>query len=174
MPEVAVIYPYETGARWRSTSHLPRNRRAFDLALRCQGARTAVQSGVRLDNESTDTERVVAATFSSTIWEYSAGEHLPRAIICPRRPIVSQDANAISIIIKGNGTDFLRRRFLMVRRWEPTVGVARSVASSRRTATRWHRRTPGPHIGFICLRLLTHPHTRKVTRLCCTLIGDEP
>jgi hypothetical protein len=65
---------------------------------------------------STDAERVVAATFSRNIREYSAGEHLPRAIICPRRPIVSQDANAISIIIKGNGTDFLRRRFLMVRK----------------------------------------------------------
>jgi hypothetical protein len=119
----------------RSTC-LARSRRALDLAFRCQGARTAVQSGVRRDRESTDTERVVAATFSSTIREYSAGEHLPRAIICPRRPIVSQDANAISIIIKGNGTDFLRRRFPMIRRWEPTVGAARSVASSRRTATR--------------------------------------
>jgi hypothetical protein len=71
---------------------------------------------VRLDPESTDAERVVAATFSRNIREYSAGEHLPRAIICPRRPIVSQDANAISIIIKGNGTDFLHRRFLMVRK----------------------------------------------------------
>jgi hypothetical protein len=120
-----------------STTHFRRSRRALDLAFRCQGARTAGQSGVRLDRESTDTERVVAATFSSTIREYSAGEHLPRAIICPRRPIVCQDANAISIIIKGNGTDFLRRRFLTVRRWERTVEAARSVASSRRTATRW-------------------------------------
>jgi hypothetical protein len=127
---------FETDTRWRSTSHFRRSRRALDLAFRCQGARTAVQSGVRRDRESTDTERVEAATFSSTIREYSAGEHLPRAIICPRRPIVSQDANAISIIIKGNGTDFLWRRFLMVGGWGPTVGAARSAASSRRTAIR--------------------------------------
>jgi hypothetical protein len=65
--------------------------------------------------------------------EYSAGEHFPRAIIRPRRPIVSQDANAISIIFKGNDTDFLRRCFLMVGRWEPTVGATTSVASARST-----------------------------------------
>jgi hypothetical protein len=85
----------------------------LDFAFRCQGANTAVQSGVLFDPESTDAERAVAAIFSSTIREYSAGEHLPRAIICPRRPIVSQEANANSNII-GNETDFLRRCFLIV------------------------------------------------------------
>ena len=97
---------------------------------------------------------MVAATFSSTIREYSAGEHFPRAIISPRRPIVSQDANAISIIIMGNGTDFLRRRFLMVLRWEPTVGAARSVASSRCTATRGTvRRQDLTLVSFVSARL---------------------
>jgi hypothetical protein len=56
---------------------------------------------------------VAADIFSITIREYSAGEHLPSAIIAPRRPMVSQEASANSIIISGNGTNFLRRRFLM-------------------------------------------------------------
>jgi hypothetical protein len=54
---------------------------------------------------------VVADIFSSTILEYAAGEHLPRAIICPRRPIVSQEANANSIIVKGTDVGFLRLAF---------------------------------------------------------------
>jgi hypothetical protein len=45
--------------------------------------------------------RVAADIFSSTIREYSAGEHLPRAIIRLRRTIVSQEANASSVIIAG-------------------------------------------------------------------------
>ena len=71
---------------------------------------------------SMDAERVVAAVFSSTIREYSAGEHLPRAIICPRRPIVSQDANAISIIIKGTEVGFLRIRFFIPNQWSNAAG----------------------------------------------------
>ena len=113
---------FETGTRWRrqTTSHFRRNRRAFDVARRCHGARMATQSGVRL--ESTDAERVVAAIFSSTIREYSAGEHLPSAIICPRRPIVSQGANAISIIIKGTKAGFLRLRFSLPSQWSYSAG----------------------------------------------------
>jgi hypothetical protein len=59
---------------------------------------------------------VAADIFSITIREYSAGEHLPSAIIAPRRPMVSQEASANSIIISGNGAVFLRRRFLMPNR----------------------------------------------------------
>ena len=57
---------FETGTGWRrqSTSHFRRNRRAFDVARRCHGARMATQSGVRL--ESTDAERVVAAPLTIT------------------------------------------------------------------------------------------------------------
>jgi hypothetical protein len=69
--------------------------------------------GLRRDRESEDADRVAADIFSITIREYSVGEHLPSAIIAPRRPMVSQEASANSIIISGNGTDFLRRRFLM-------------------------------------------------------------
>ncbi len=57
--------------------------------------------------------------------EYSAGEHFPRAIICPRRPIVSQDANAISIIIKGTEVGFLRIRLF----------IAQSMVERGRTAS---------------------------------------
>jgi hypothetical protein len=78
-----------------------------------QGAKTADQSEPRRDRESKDADRVAADIFSITIREYSAGGHLPSAIIAPRRPMVSQEASANSIIISGNGTDFLRRRFLM-------------------------------------------------------------
>jgi hypothetical protein len=38
---------------------------------------------------------------------------LPRAIIAPRRPMVSQEASASSIIISGKGAGLLRRRFPM-------------------------------------------------------------
>jgi hypothetical protein len=95
------------------TTHFRRNRRALDFAFRCQGANTAVQSGVLFDPESTDVERVAAAIFSPTIREYSAGEHFSRAIICSRLPIVSPEANANSNIITGNEMGFLRRCFLM-------------------------------------------------------------
>ena len=115
---------FETNTRWRrqTTSHFRRSRRAFDVARRCQGARTAAQLGVRLDRESTDADRVAAAIFSRTIREYSAGEHFPRAIICPRRPIVSQDAIAISIIIKGTEVGFLRIRFFIPNQWSNAAG----------------------------------------------------
>jgi hypothetical protein len=82
------------------------------VARRCQGAKIAVQLGLRRDRESEDADRVAADIFSITIREYSVGEHLPSAIIAPRRPMVSQEASASSIIISGR-TDFLRRRFLM-------------------------------------------------------------
>jgi hypothetical protein len=84
------------------------------VARRCQGARTAVQLGPRRDRESEAADRVAADIFSITIRRYSAGEHLPRAIIAPRRPMVSQEVSASSIIIiSGNKAGFLRRRFPM-------------------------------------------------------------
>jgi hypothetical protein len=92
------------------------------VARICQGAKTAVQLGTRFDRESTDADRVAAAIFSRTIREYSAGEHFPRAIICPRRPIVSQEANAISIIIKGTEVGFLRIRFFIPNQWSNAAG----------------------------------------------------
>ena len=92
------------------------------MARRCHGATIALQSGVRSNRANADAERVAADIFSSTIREYSAGEHLPRAIICPRRPIVSQDANAISIIIKGTEVGFLRIRFFIPNQWSNAAG----------------------------------------------------
>ena len=83
------------------------------MARRCQGAKTAVQSGPRRDRESEDADRVAADIFSITIREYSAGKHVPRAIIALRRPMVSQEASANSIIISGKGAGLLRRRVVM-------------------------------------------------------------
>jgi hypothetical protein len=83
------------------------------VARRCHGAKMATQSGARPDRESMHAECVVAAIFSSTIREYSAGEHLPRAIICTRWPIVSQEANANSVIMKGAEVGFRRLRFFI-------------------------------------------------------------
>ena len=100
---------------------------------------------------------MAAAIFSTTIREYSAGEHFPRVINCPRRPILSHEANANSNIITGNETDFLRRCFLIAGRWDPTVGAARSVASAR---DKGDRPTPGPHICFICLPTFIIARTR--------------
>jgi hypothetical protein len=110
-------------------SHFRRNRRAFDFALRCHGARTAVQSGVRRDRARADAERVAADIFSSTILEYSAGEHVPLTIICPRRPIVSQEANASSIIITGKAPDLGRERFFIVTRL-PSLPLSLRMAVS--------------------------------------------
>ena len=50
--------------------------------------------------------RLAADIFSSTIREYSAGEHLPRAIIRLRRAIVSQEANASSVTIRASSLVF--------------------------------------------------------------------
>ena len=54
------------------------------------------QSGAFPDRASKEAERLVAAIFSSTMREYSAGEHFPHAIMRLRRPTVSHDAQAIS------------------------------------------------------------------------------
>jgi hypothetical protein len=78
----------------------------------------ADQSGACLDRASTDAERVAADIFSSTIREYSAGEHVPRAIIRVRRPTVSHEENANSDIIAANDAGLLRLRLLIAGRWE--------------------------------------------------------
>jgi hypothetical protein len=78
----------------------------------------ADQSGACLDRASTDAERVAADIFSSTIREYSAGEHVPRAIIKVRRPTVSHEENANSVIIPANDAGLLRLRLLIAGRWE--------------------------------------------------------
>ena len=129
---------FETDTRWRqqTTNHFRPNRRAFDVARRCHGARTAAQLGARFDRDRTDAERVAAAIFSWTIREYSAGEHFPRAIICPRRPIVSQDAIAISIIIKGTEVGFRRIRFFIA---QSMVERGRRASHEPRSA---HHPTP--------------------------------
>jgi hypothetical protein len=74
------------------------------VARRCQGARSAAQSGAFPDHASRTAERLVAAIFSSTMREYSGGEHFPFAIMRLRRPTDSRDAKAISIIITGTET----------------------------------------------------------------------
>jgi hypothetical protein len=58
-----------------------RNRRALALARTCQGASRAVHVGACPERANTDADRVAADIFSRTIREYSAGGHLPRAIM---------------------------------------------------------------------------------------------
>ncbi len=82
--------------------YFPRSRRALDVARVCQGAISAIQSGTGPDRISAAQDRSEAAIFSSSIRAYSVGEHVPCTIIKLRQPIVSQDANASSIIITGN------------------------------------------------------------------------
>ena len=98
--------------------HFRRSRRAFEVARRCQGAIRAVQSGACLDRASADAERVAADIFSTTIREYSAGEHLPRAIIRLRRPTVSHEENANSVIITATDAGLLRLRLLIAGKWD--------------------------------------------------------
>jgi hypothetical protein len=78
----------------------------------------ADQSGACLDRASTDADCVAADIFSSTIREYSAGEHVPRAIINVRRPTVSHEENANSVIIPASDAGLLRLRLLIAGRWE--------------------------------------------------------
>jgi hypothetical protein len=91
----------------------------------------ADQSGACLDRASTDAERVAADIFSSTIREYSAGEHVPRAIIKVRRPTVSHEENANSVIIPASDAGLLRLRLLIAGRWED---VGEEQAHSRASA----------------------------------------
>jgi hypothetical protein len=111
------------------TTYLRRNRRAFDVALACQGARSAAQSGAFPDRESKEAERLVAAIFSSTMREYSVSEHFPHAIKRLRRPTVSHDAQAISIIITGSEAGLRRVRLIISQRWPITTETASSDAA---------------------------------------------
>jgi adenine-specific DNA methylase len=84
------------------------------------------QSGAFPDRENKEAERLVAAIFSSTMREYSAGEHFPHAIMRPRRPTVSHDAHAISIIITGSEAGLRRVRLVISERWPITTETASS------------------------------------------------
>jgi hypothetical protein len=117
-------------------THLRRNRRALDVARRCQGARSAVQPGAFPGRDSREAVRLVAATFSSTIRVYSAGEHLPYAIIRLRRPTVSQDASVNSIIMRGSEAGDRRVRLLMPGKWERGCARQRSTGRSVRQGSR--------------------------------------
>jgi hypothetical protein len=94
--------------------HLRRNRRALAFARTCHGASKVLQSGICRDRASTEAVRVAADIFSSTIREYSTGEHLPRPIIRLRRQIVSHEAKVSSVNITGIEVGF-RRRFFIAR-----------------------------------------------------------
>ena len=102
-----------TGGRRCLVYHFRRSRRAFAFARPCQGASNVVQFEICGDRARTDAVPLAADIFSSTIREYSAGEHLPRAIIRLRRAIVSQEANASSVTIAGIELGFRRRRFFI-------------------------------------------------------------
>ena len=102
---------------WR----LRRNRRELGLARSCQGLRMPAKSSRFFNRATTHTEPAVAASFSSTVLEYSAGEHLCRDISRVRQAIFSQDASTSPVSI--NGAYLARLRFL--------IGQTRA---SRRTA----------------------------------------
>ena len=61
-----------------------------------------------------------------TMRVYSAGEHFSHAIMRLRRPIVSHDAQAISIIITGSGAGLRRERLVISERWPITTETASS------------------------------------------------
>ena len=63
------------------SDYLRRSRRAFAVARRCQGARSVATRGIFFARTRVDVERAAADIFSRSIREYSAGEHVPRAII---------------------------------------------------------------------------------------------
>jgi hypothetical protein len=118
-----------------SITYLRRNRRTFDVARTCHGARSVAQSGAFLDRASKEAERLVAAIFSSTMREYSAGEHFPDAIMRLRRPTVSHDARAISIIITGSEAGLRRVRLVISDRW-PITNETASCEVARRSYAR--------------------------------------
>jgi hypothetical protein len=66
--------------------------------------------GIFFARTSADVERAAADIFSRSIREYSAGEHVPRAIINERRPIVSHEASTNSAIITGGDDGVFRLR----------------------------------------------------------------
>jgi hypothetical protein len=66
---------------------------------------------------------------------------LPRAIICTRWPIVSQEANANSVIMKGAEVGFLRLRFFIA---QSLVECGTRASHQPRSA---HYHTPlSPHL----------------------------
>jgi hypothetical protein len=83
------------------------------------------QSSAFPDRASKEAERLAAAAFSDTMRENSAGEHLPHAIKRLRRPTVSHDAQAISIIITGSEAGLRRVRLVISERWPITTETAR-------------------------------------------------
>ena len=107
-----------------STTYLHRNRRAFDVARTCHGARRAPQSEAFPDRASKEAERLVAAIFSRTMRGILGWRALPHAIMRLRWPIVSHDAQASSIIIAGTEVGLRRARLVISRRWPITTETA--------------------------------------------------
>jgi transposase-like protein len=92
--------------------HFLRRRLAFAIALLCQGFRRASADAL-FEDDSSRPVSTAAAAFSWTMRRYSAAEQELCAIIKVRRAIVSQDAQASSVIIKGAGTAGRRLRDFM-------------------------------------------------------------
>lgn len=96
--------------------HLRLRRRAFAVALACQGLMSAAGDG-RRGPVSRRVVRRIASDFSRTIRRYSAGEQVPQAIIIVRRAIVSQDARVSSIIFGARKTGSKSFGCLVLRRF---------------------------------------------------------
>ena len=104
------------------------------MARRCQGFRSVATPGIFFARTSADVERAAADIFSRSIREYSAGEHVPRAIINERRPIVSHEASANSAMITAGDRGAFRLR--MSWRWGRRSKT--QFQQMRRAALGWH------------------------------------
>jgi hypothetical protein len=156
------------------TTYLRRNRRAFDVARTCHGARTAAQSGAFPDRASKEAERLVAAIFSSTMREYSAGEHFPHAIMRLRRPTVSHDAQTISIIITGSEVGLRRVRLVISERWPITTETASSDGARSSYAGAWCSRRDGCEPEFFNENRLAGSQSQTDHRPTCCDDRQQP
>ena len=87
-------------------SYFRRSRFAFAVAPLCQGARRA-DGLLRAPRCGAAQARCAAFAFSNTMRRYSAGEHVPSAIISMRRAIVSHEAKASSASMKGGKSAYV-------------------------------------------------------------------
>jgi DDE_Tnp_1-associated len=94
--EVQGLSPWRVWAEPNLAYYFRRSRFTFARVRLTNGANTAALPRPRM---SAAVENCIAATFSATMRRYSAGVHVPCAIIRARRKIVSQDAAASRAII---------------------------------------------------------------------------
>src|SRR5690349_6548426 len=126
-----------------------RSRLAFAVARLCHGASACLLPRPPITAKA---DSCIAAAFSIAIRRYSAGEHVPLAIMTLRRAIVSHDAIINSATIRGSGR--LRRElsFAMVRPCEEEATAGDEAASCQAynphgpAAGHYSDQLPGVHV----------------------------